>query len=134
MDRWLAAVEADPSNAPRSVKIRRHKPADAVDACFIDGVKVTDPNTCRATFPFHANPRIAAGAPLANDVLRCRLTPLNKRDYNVAFTPEQWTKLRQAFPHGVCDYRKPGADRQPSVPWLTYRNGPGGRPLSAMAR
>ncbi|HEX6353230.1 DUF6351 family protein [Actinophytocola sp.] len=133
MDRWLTAVEADPSDAPRSVKIRRHKPADAVDACFVNGVKVTDPDICRTTFPFYGNPRIAAGAPLSNDVLKCRLTPLNQRDYNVAFTPEQWTRLREAFPHGVCDYRKPGADRQPSVPWLTYRNGPGGRPLPAMA-
>jgi hypothetical protein len=129
MDRWLAAVEADRSSAPRSVKVLRHKPADAVDACFVDGVKVTDPNTCRATFPFYGDPRIAAGAPLANDVLKCQLKPLNPRDYNVAFAPEQWTRLRQAFPHGVCDYRKPGADRVPSVPWLTYQNGPGGRPL-----
>jgi hypothetical protein len=129
MDRWLTAVEADPSDAPRSVKIRRHKPVDAVDACFVDGVKVTDPDICRATFPFYGNPRIAAGAPLSNDVLKCRLTPLSQRDYTVAFTPEQWTRLQEAFPNGVCDYRKPGADRQPSVPWLTYRNGPGGRPL-----
>jgi hypothetical protein len=128
MDRWLAAVEADPSDAPRSVMILRHKPADAVDACFVDGVKVTDLNICRATFPFYGNPRIAAGAPLSNDVLTCQLTPLNPRDYNVAFTPEQWTRLRQAFPYGVCEYRKPAADRQPSVPWLTYRNGPGGQP------
>ena len=86
MDRWLAAVEADRSAAPRSVKILRHKPADAVDACFIDGVKVTDPNTCRATFPFSGDPRIAAGAPLSNDVLKCQLKPLNPRDYSVAFT------------------------------------------------
>jgi hypothetical protein len=129
MDRWLAAVEADRSNAPRSVKILRHKPADAVDACFVDGVKVTDPDTCRATFPFAGDPRIAAGAPLANNVLKCQLKPLDPRDYHTTFTPEQWTRLRHAFPHGVCDYRKPGADQVPSVPWLTYQNGPGGRPL-----
>ncbi|MEH1127117.1 DUF6351 family protein [Micromonospora sp. CPCC 206061] len=129
MDRWLAAVEADRSNAPRSAKILRHKPAEAVDACFVDGVKVTDPNTCRATFPFAGDPRIAAGAPLSNDVLKCQLKPVNPRDYNVAFTAQQWTRLRQAFPRGVCDYRKPGADRVPSVPWLTYQDGPGGQPL-----
>jgi hypothetical protein len=132
MDRWLAAIEADRSSAPRSVKILRHKPAEAVDACFVDGVKVTDPNTCRATFPFSGDPRMAAGAPLANDVLKCQLKPLNPRDYRVAFTAEQWMRLRQAFPLGVCDYRKPGADRVPSVPWLTYRAGPGGEPLGAV--
>jgi hypothetical protein len=129
MDRWLAAVEADRSTAPRSVKVQRHKPADAVDACFIDGVKETNLNTCRATFPFSGNPRMAAGAPLSNDVLKCQLTPLNPRDYSVAFTAQQWTRLRQTFPYGICDYRKPGADRVRSVPWLTYQNGPGGRPL-----
>jgi hypothetical protein len=129
MDRWLAAVEADRSTAPRSVKVLRHKPADAVDACFIDGVKETNLNTCRATFPFSGDPRMAAGAPLSNDVLKCQLTPLNPRDYSVAFTAQQWTRLRQTFPHGICDYRKPGAHRVRSVPWLTYQNGPGGRPL-----
>jgi Tannase-like family of unknown function (DUF6351) len=129
MDRWLAAVEADSSAAPRSVKILRHKPVDAVDACFIGGVKVTDLNACRATFPYYAAPRIAAGAPMSNDVLECQLKPLNPRDYTVAFTPEQWSRLRTAFPQGVCDYSKPGVERVPSVPWLTYAHGPGGRPL-----
>ena len=129
MDRWLADVEADTSAAPRSVKILRHKPADAVDACFIDGVKVTDLNLCRATFPYYADPRIAAGAPMTNDVLKCRLKPLQPRDYTVAFTAEQWSRLRTTFPHGVCDYSKPGVERVPSVAWLTYTHGPGGRPL-----
>jgi hypothetical protein len=133
MDRWLTAVEADRSGVPRSVKILRHKPVDAVDACFVDGVKLTDLNICRATFPFYGDPRIAAGAPLSNDVLKCQLKPLHPNDYKVTFTPEQWIRLRQAFPSGVCDYRKPGADRVPSVPWLTYRNGPGGQPLGAVS-
>ncbi len=129
MDRWLAAVESDTSAAPRSVKILRHKPVDAVDACYIDGVKVTDLNLCRATFPHYADPRIAAGAPMSNDMLKCRLKPLNPRHYTDAFTAGQWSKLRTIFPHGVCDYSKPGIERVPSMPWLTYAHGPGGRPL-----
>ncbi|RSM56756.1 hypothetical protein DMB66_33305 [Actinoplanes sp. ATCC 53533] len=129
MDRWLAAVEADRSAAPRNAKILRHKPPDAVDACFIGGVKVTDQTVCRATFPHYANPRIAAGAPMSNDVLKCELTPPDPRDYGVAFTPEQWTRLKAAFPHGVCDFRHAAVNRVPSVPWLTYAHGPGGRPL-----
>jgi hypothetical protein len=129
MDRWLAAVEADRSSASRSVKILRHKPTDAVDACFVNGAKVTDMNVCRTTFPHYANPRIAAGSPMSNDVLKCRLKPLSPRDYPVAFTADQWTTLRVAFPHGVCDYRKSGVERVPSVAWLTYADGHGGRPL-----
>jgi hypothetical protein len=111
------------------VKILRHKPADATDACYIDGSKVTDPAVCRATFPHYADPRIAAGAPVSNDLLTCRLKPLRRTDYTVSFTPAQWNRLQAAFPHGVCDYRKPGVERVPSVAWQTYAHGPGGRPL-----
>jgi hypothetical protein len=129
MDRWLTAVEADRGKAPLNVKILRHKPADATDACYIDGSKVTDLAACRATFPHYADPRIAAGAPLSNDVLKCGLKPLRQKDYSVSFTPTQWNRLQAAFPRGVCDYRKPGVERVPSVAWLTYAHGPGGRPL-----
>lgn len=129
MDRWLAGVEADHTNAPLNVKILRHKPATAVDACFIGGTKVTDPAACRATFPHYADPRIAAGAPLSNDLLKCALKPLRQKDYSVPFTPPQWSRLQAAFPRGVCDYRKPGVERVPSVAWQTYAHGPDGRPL-----
>lgn len=129
MDRWLAAVEADTGSDPLNAKILKHKPGDAVDACFINNAKVTDPSICQATFPHYANPRIASGAPLSNDVLKCRLKPLNPSDYNVAFTAEQWTRLQTVFPSGVCDYTKPSVEREPSVGWLTYGNGPGGKPL-----
>jgi hypothetical protein len=129
MDRWLAAVEADRSRAPRSVKILRHKPADATDACYVNGSKVTDRAVCRAAFPHYADPRIAAGAPASNDVLKCALKPLRQKDYPVSFTPAQWNRLQAAFPRGVCDYRRPGVERAPSVAWLTYAHGPGGRPL-----
>ena len=30
---------------------------------------------------------------------------------------------------GVCDYTKRGVDRMPTVPWLSYTDGPGGKPL-----
>jgi hypothetical protein len=66
---------------------------------------------------------------MSNDVLKCRLTPLNPRHYTVTFTAEQWSRLRATFPHGVCDYSKPGVERVPSIPWLTYAHGSDGRPL-----
>jgi hypothetical protein len=129
MDRWLAGVEADRSNAPLNVKILRHKPATATDACYIGGVKTTDLAVCQATFPHYADPRIAAGGPLSNDLLKCALKPLRPTDYTASFTPAQWNRLQAAFPHGVCDYRKPGVERVPSVAWQTYAHGPGGQPL-----
>ena len=38
-------------------------------------------------------------------------------------------RLGNALPTGVCDYRKPGVAQQPSVPWMTFADGPGGQPL-----
>ena len=134
MDRWLSNIEADPSHDPLEVKVLRAKPEDAVDACFIEGEKVTDPETCRATFPYYGDPRIAAGGPLAHDVLKCRLMPLRPRDYNVTFTHEQWARLQHAFPHGVCDWRRRGVDQRPSVPWMSFAEGPGGQPLGREPR
>jgi uncharacterized tannase-like protein DUF6351 len=138
LDRWLAAVEADSSSDALEVKIVRNKPQEAVSACWLDsqgtGPKVTDPTVCRAAFPYYANPRIAAGEPFTNDVLKCQLKPLDPLDPDyrmlaVPFTPMQWARLQATFPTGVCDWTKPGVDQVPSVPWLTYSNGPGGQPL-----
>ena len=55
-------------------------------------------------------------------------------DYNVAFTPGQWSTLQATFPDGVCDFSKPGVGFTPTVAWLTYAGGPGGMPLPAAPR
>ena len=129
MDRWLAAIEADRSADSLEVKVVRHKPAGAVDSCYIGEQKVTDQAICRAAFPYFGNPRIAAGGPLADDVMKCRLKPLDRADYDVVFTDDQWARLRNAFPDGVCDWNLPGVDQQPPMVWPTFADGPGGRPL-----
>jgi hypothetical protein len=49
----------------------------------------------------------------------------------VSFSDDEWQALQAAFPTGVCDYSKPGRGQQPTVPWLTYEHGPGGRRLGA---
>ena len=129
IDKWLARIEADTSTDPLEVKVLRNKPAEAVDACWIAGKKVTDMNLCRAAFPYFGDPRIAAGGPLADNILKCQLMPLSRGNYTVDFTNAQWERLQRAFPAGVCDHRKAGVAQQPSIPWLTYSNGPGGQPL-----
>lgn len=131
MDRWLSAIETDDSDAPLAEKVIRNKPVDTVDSCWILGKRVLDANTCRNAFPYYSNPRIAGGAPFTNDVLKCRLKPLERADYSVEFSDEQWATLREAFPTGVCDWRKPGVEQQPARTWLTYADGPGGQPLGA---
>lgn len=120
MDRWLAAIERDKSRAPLPVKVLRNKPADATDSCWIDDVQVTDAQRCRDTYPWYATPRMVAGMPLTNDILRCRLQPMRPADYPVTFTARQWRRLRSAFPDGVCDWSRRGVAQQPSTPWTNF--------------
>jgi Tannase-like family of unknown function (DUF6351) len=134
LDRWLTAVEADTSSDPLETKLVRDKPSDAVDSCFIAEHQVTDMNVCRAAFPYFGAPRIAAGGPLSHDVMKCQLRPFNPLDYlasPVPFTTDQLSRLQAAFPNGVCDWTKPSVDQVPSVPWTTFKAGPGGQPLGA---
>ena len=133
VDAWLAGVEADTSGDPLSVKLARHKPAAAVDACFraggvVQDVMCTDPATGVPGWQYYGNPRLVAGWPFTLDHFKCQLKPLDRADYiPLAFTDAQWAQLNQAFPTGVCDYSKPPVGQQPSIPWLTFADGPGGR-------
>jgi hypothetical protein len=130
LDRWLSHIESDDSDAPLAAKVVRDKPTEAVDACWIGGHRVTDPSACRAAFPYFADPRIAAGGPFTDDVLKCQLRSLDRSEYfGVTFTDDQWSRLQKVFPTGVCDYRQPGVGQQPTVPWMTFADGPGGRSL-----
>ena len=131
IDEWLAAIEADDSADPLPEKVLRHKPAEAADACFAEDVRIDDPAICQRLFPHYAEARIAAGSPLAHDVMKCQLKPLDPADYPdpLPFDGEQWARLQAIFPDGVCDWSVPGVAQQPSVPWMSYAEGPGGQPL-----
>ena len=86
--------------------------------------------TCNGTWTYYRAPRHVAGSPFALDVVKCRLKPLTRADYGVTFTDAQWAQLEAAFPTGVCDYSQPGVSQQPpKARWLTFADGPGGRPL-----
>lgn len=119
MNAWLDAMAADP--APLSIdKVVRHKPADAVDTCWdASGNKIVEPasftaaNQCNALYPVHSEPRLVAGAPLTNDVMKCQLKPIDFRDYRVAFTDAQQARARRVFSTGVCDFTKPGVAQVP---------------------
>src|SRR4051794_27292338 len=132
LDKWLSRIEADKSDVPLEQKVVRDKPGDAVDGCFIGDQFVTDMGTCRATYPYYADARIAAGGPFTDDVGKCQLKPLDRADYNVTFTDAQWAQLQQIFPTGVCDFTAPGVEQVPSQPWTSFAGGPGGRALGAV--
>ena len=129
IDEWVGAVKADTSATPLPEKVRRPRPAAASDACWIEGQRIDDPETCGTLFPYYSDPRLVAGAPPTDDVVQCRLRPLRPEDYPPSVTPAHLARLRAAFPTGVCDYDAPGIGQVAPTPWVTYAGGPGGQPL-----
>ena len=149
MDRWLSRIEADKRDIPKARKVVENKPRDAVDACFVGSPgpaapgqastpgnqKITDPAQCHSLYPYSSLTRPAAGAPATDDVVQCALSPVDAEDYLPAkLTEAELAQLRKIFPNGVCDYRKRAVGQQHSVPWMTYADGPGGRPLGPEPR
>jgi hypothetical protein len=130
MGRWLAAIKADHSSRPLAEKVVKNKPADAVDACWSGGVKIVEPQTlagpglCNQLFPVGVPPEFVAGAPIALDIIKCQLKPVDMADYAVPFTPEQRNQLAAIFPDGVCDWSKPGVEQVRSVPWASFGPSP----------
>jgi hypothetical protein len=127
MDRWQAAIEKDHSSASRARKIVADRPADVQDRCTAD--------LCESVAATrYGTPRQVAGSDERNDIVKCRLKPLVRTDYKVAFTDAQWAQLSSAFPGGVCDWSKPGIGQQRNLAWLTYQDASGhviygGRPM-----
>jgi hypothetical protein len=119
MNKWLDDIAADP--APLSTdKVVRHKPAEAVDACWdaegnmtVEKASFDGKGKCNTLYPVHSEPRMVAGAPLTNDVIKCQLKPVNFADYKATFTDAQKARLKAIFPDGVCDYSKPGVGQGP---------------------
>jgi len=78
MNRWLDDIARDATPAG-AAKVARNKPPELVDACWTrNGEKIVDPTRCDQLYPVHGDPRIAAGAPLAGDILKCALKPIDK--------------------------------------------------------
>ncbi len=120
MDAWLTTLFADTSAAPLTEKVRRDKPADLLDACFTsNGTKIVEPQTpfgsgvCNTLYPSFPTPRMEAGGPLADDVIKCQLKPIDSSDYAVPFTTDELAQLAQIFPEGVCDWSKRGVEQRP---------------------
>jgi hypothetical protein len=128
MDRWLTAIAKDATGDPRPVVIGRAKPSELVDACWtLEGEKVVEVASydggglCNEMYPPFGDPRLAAGAPLTDDILKCQLKPVDPADYERPLTPDQLARIREIFPDGVCDYSRPGVEqRVVSETWVRY--------------
>jgi hypothetical protein len=123
MNQWLDNIAQDQSNATSNasaaLKVARHKPSGLTDACWTpEGEKIVEPLTfdgkgrCNQLYPAHSDPRMVAGAPLTDDILKCALKPVDPKDYSQPLTPDQIAGLNAVFPQGVCDYSRPGIAQQ----------------------
>jgi hypothetical protein len=136
MVRWVEAIRADTSSTPQRVKVAKNKPADIVDGCwntatnppiFIAEPQIlsSEPNTkCNVLYPSWILPRIIAGGPVASNILKCQLKPVDMNDYKVVFAGDEMGRLLKIFPNGVCDWSKHGVSYGPSVTWPSFGPAP----------
>jgi hypothetical protein len=81
--------------------------------------------TCGEIYPAYSTARLIAGAPLANDVVSCRLEPLDRAGYEVSFTDGEWAQLEAIFPDGVCDWSQGDAHSEGyQGTWLSFGPSP----------
>ncbi|MGD8290044.1 MAG: DUF6351 family protein [Gemmatimonadota bacterium] len=115
MDVWLMnLVAGDASGVSRAERVVAAKPADLVDNCWDtsgeqrrnieEPLSFDSTGECASIYPAYETPRQVAGAPLTNDIVSCRLKPLDRADYGVDFTDAEWAELQAIFPEGVCDW------------------------------
>ena len=141
-DAWMASFMSDTSNGARRAKVRRAKPRNGVNGCydrstpplFIADALVFSSrpvSRCSALYPVYSNVRHEAGGPLAANVLKCQLEPVDARKYGVPFTAAEAVRLQKIFSGGVCDWSKPGVNQVPVVTWGSF--GPSPHNLSADA-
>jgi hypothetical protein len=129
MDQWLENLAADTSSDPLADRVARAKPAELTDACWsrdeqphqIREPLVRGRGRCEELYPSSPSPREVAGAPLASDIAKCQLKPVDPADYAVSLSPDEVDRLRGLFPDGVCDWTRPGVGQSGlKGTWLTF--------------
>jgi len=135
MDAWVAAIKGDQTPQPLSAKVVSNRPASLIDLCGAQDGTSLSMLQCTGGLD-DGSPRVAAGGPVSDDVLDCKLAPLDRTKYAGTFDDSQWAALQQAFPSGVCDYTATGTGQQATIAWQTYLNSDGsvlygGAPLPA---
>jgi len=133
MDAWLTALKADTSHRRIEDKVRSAKPVNAVDFCIVPTGREYNLANCEsqvARYKVFSSPRQVAGGPLTENILKCRLKPLNSADYSpMVLSSAQLVRLSAVFPDGVCDWDEPGVGQQRARAPRDYTNGPGGERL-----
>ncbi len=103
------------------------RPDGLTDECETDDARYEgdelyrEQNGCTEVFPIHGDPRTAAGAPRANDIIKCTLRPTDVVGYGVPFDDAQAARLATIFPNGTCDWRTAGQGQVAlGGTWLHY--------------
>jgi hypothetical protein len=134
MDSWIEAISADTRPGTPQEKVKRDRPSDAFSFCYLGtdyDHRITDQARCDRDpmLAYYSSIRQQAGGPLASDILKCQLRPLNPSDYQGRLTGDQYARLTGIFKQGVCNWSAPGVGQQGATPWRTFAHGPGGEPL-----
>jgi hypothetical protein len=121
-DVWLNQIDANELANPslsRAQLVAGSRPAAAANQCRLGVVGVD--NGCDKGILRDANPRQAAGGPLAMDNIDCQLKPVTAADYPRTVTSAELAEIRQIFPGGVCNYSAAPVGFAPtSQTWLSY--------------
>jgi hypothetical protein len=139
---WMDTYKADSSAGPQRAKVLHAKPRAGVDGCY-DGA--TPPSfiaealvfsskpvsRCTELYPVYSNVRHEAAGPLAANVLKCQLKPVDAHDYPSSMSAADLARLKHIFPAGVCDWTKPGVNQVPVTTWASF--GPSPKHLIAAA-
>ena len=139
MDTWLSAVTADTGALPLAKRIIKDKPKELADRCLAFSGEITNSHgLCKkGVVPVYGTPRTVAGEAITTDDNECQLQPLSKKtDPTKVLSTEQLTELQSVFPNGVCKFKSPGLEQQPTIPWMTYQTSTGqvitgGEPMGA---
>src|SRR5229473_2217143 len=93
---WMENILADRSHDRYALKVIRNKPSWLRDTCWdpngvahVEPFTIDGPSECNPIFPINSTVRIKAGGPIAGDILKCQLKPIDYRDYTVIFTEQE---------------------------------------------
>ncbi len=141
MHSWLDGIEAARTasggvsdDASWTDEVATARPAQGGDSCVVTtagyspvplavpGAAGDRDGACEQVFRVGGSPRIAAGGPTTEDVIKCRTTAPQRGDYpGVSFTAEQWAELNRIFADGVCDWTVSGVGEvERSQTWLDF--------------
>ena len=131
MDQWLDNLSKDQTDDLLIDRVVRAKPATLVDSCWsrdqtptqIKETQVRGGGRCEGLYPAAPSPREVAGGPLAADIVKCQLKPVDFNDYTVTFNKTDALRLQEIFTSGVCDWTQAGEGQTAlKGTWLNFGN------------